>query len=61
MLLWVVHVVCLKKAGDKLEIWVINPLEKGSLEDREREVTYKEILDWDVQGSGSYRCRWILY
>jgi hypothetical protein len=51
----------MRKAGDKSEIWVINPLENGSLEDGEREVTYKEILERDVQESGSYCCRWILY
>lgn len=42
------------------EIWVINPLENGSLEDGEREVTFRETSEWDMQGIGSYCCRWIL-
>jgi hypothetical protein len=32
MLLWAVHIV-----------WVINPLENGSLEDGEREVTFRDF------------------
>jgi hypothetical protein len=34
----------------------------GKRQPRSREKgTFREILDWDVQGNGSYRCRWILY